>query len=117
MEAIFADSAGVRPATHSGTRYWLGLALVRDGQEERGLAMMEQAHCEFAYMDWDEMEAFAAKGLLGIYASRHLGSRMLEFYPRYAALQDSLNEKTSCAIPLRPMCVTIPDEKSRNTVH
>ena len=44
MEAIFADSAGVRPATHSGTRYWLGLALVRDGQEERGLAMMEQAH-------------------------------------------------------------------------
>ncbi len=38
MEAIFADSAGVRPATHSGTRYWLGLALVRDGQEERGLA-------------------------------------------------------------------------------
>lgn len=61
MEAIFADSAGVRPATHSGTRYWLGLALVRDGQEERGLAMMEQAHCEFAYMDWDEMEAFAAK--------------------------------------------------------
>lgn len=93
MEAIFADSAGVRPATHSGTRYWLGLALVRDGQEERGLAMMEQAHREFAYMDWDEMEAFAAKGLLGIYASRHLGSRMLEFYPRYAALQDSLNEK------------------------
>ena len=33
MEAIFADSAGVRPATHSGTRYWLGLALVRDEQE------------------------------------------------------------------------------------
>lgn len=24
---------------------------------------------------------------------------MLEFYPRYAALQDSLNEKDKCAIP------------------
>nr|WP_250738272.1 helix-turn-helix transcriptional regulator [Bacteroides fragilis] len=93
MEVIFADSAGVRPSTHSSTRYWLGLALTRSGREERGLAMMEQAHREFTYMDWDEMEAFAAKGLLGIYASRHLASRILELYPRYAALQDSLNEK------------------------
>ena len=43
------------------------LAGIGSGKRRTGRAwscMMEQAHREFAYMDWDEMEAFAAKGLL-----------------------------------------------------
>lgn len=92
LTAIFTDSAGVRPGTHSSTRYWLGLALVKDGQTDRGLFMIEQACREFKEMDWDEMEEFAGKELLNIYASRNMGSKMLAFYPRYAVLLDSLGK-------------------------
>lgn len=93
ISLIFADSAGVRPATHSCNRYWLGLALVQNHQESRGIRLMEEAYRSFIKMGWGEMEEYTAKELLKIYAAKKMDAQLSALYPRYTVLLDSLDKQ------------------------